>query len=139
MLTGGLTLNPNPPTPTTTPRAPDIIRPQIDYCRVFPEDCDPTRLSPDMFRPIPPRAERRLPSPSEIVWRPIDRALERGLNGLGITGDWNQRLRDAARAGAEKGATELLDRVMDEANLSGETREAVGTALRAAVQMQIPF
>lgn len=140
VLTGGLTLNLDPAAPATTPRVPDLTRPPtINYCSVFPEDCDPNRLSPDIFRPIPPRAERRLPSPGEMVWGPIDRALETGLNDLGITGDWNQRLRDAARAGAERGATELLDRAMDEANLTGETREAVGTALRAAVQLQIPF
>ncbi|MEN8175526.1 MAG: hypothetical protein ABFS23_07170 [Pseudomonadota bacterium] len=33
----------------------------------------------------------------------------------------------------------LLDPVMDEANLTGETREAAGTALRATVQLEIPF
>jgi hypothetical protein len=138
VLTGGLTLDPNPTAPI--PRIPDLTRPpRLDYCSVFPDQCDPGALSPNIFAPVPPRAERRTPSVTELVWQPIDNALERGLTGLGITGDWNQRLRDAARAGAERGATELLDRAMDAANLTGETREAVGTALRAAVQLQVPF
>jgi hypothetical protein len=143
MMTGGLTA----PTPIgAVPDTPIDISPhRIDYCTIFPEECGigPRRprgpSAEDLTRPIPEIPGQTLPSVSEFVWRPIDRALERGMRGLGISDEWNQRLRDLARAGAGKGAEELLDSAMDEAGLAGETREAVGTALRAAIQLEVPF
>lgn len=139
-LRGVLTEGLSRPTPLeATPRGPDLHPSRLDYCTLFPEACRPDRPSFDPSRPLPEPPERRLPSPSEAIWRPIDRSLERGLNELGIRGEWNQRLRDAARAAAARGARELLDQAMDAANLTGETREAVGTALRAAARLEIPF
>ncbi|MFC3284027.1 OmpA family protein [Litchfieldella rifensis] len=138
-LRGLLTEGLSRPQPLSATPPPNLITPSIDYCTVFPEECRPGRPPRDLFTPLPARPEQRLPSLSDAVWQPIDRALERGLNRLGIRDEWNQRLRDAARSGAAKGATEILDRAMDAANLTGETREAVGTALRAAVQLEIPF
>lgn len=129
---------PEPLRSTPPPKVPGIST-RIDYCKVFPEQCDPNRLPPDFYKPIPELPKRKPPSLTETVWNPIDKALERGLRKLGISDTWNKRLRDAARAGAEKGATEILDQAMDAANLTGETREAVGAALRAAAQQQIPF
>lgn len=123
--------------PQTT--APNFSQPQFDYCTVFPEQCGPNRVPPSAFDPMPARPDQRLPSVTDAIWQPIDRSLERGLRRLGLSDQWNERLRDAARAGAAKGATELLDQAMDGANLTGETREAVGTALRAAVQLEVPF
>ena len=109
---------------------PDLT-PRLRYCDLFPEECAPDRPPRDLFAPVPERPERGLPPLTEMVWGPIDRSLERGLRRMGITGEWNQRLRDAARGGAERGATALLDQTMDAANLTGETREAVSAALRA--------
>jgi len=121
---------------------PGVTRPfqPSDRCTLMPSLCRPrSGPNPDIFRPLPPIPERRLPSVSDAIWNPIDRALQRGLRDLGLSDEWNQRLRDAARAGAAKGATELLDQAMDAANLHGETREAVSAALRAAVQLEVPF
>jgi hypothetical protein len=117
---------------------PDLT-PRLRYCDLFPAECAPDQPPGDLFAPVPERPERRLPPLTEMIWGPIDRSLERGLRRLGITGEWNQRLRDAARGGAERGATALLDQTMDAANLTGETREAVSAALRAAAQQRIPF
>jgi hypothetical protein len=127
------------PFPSTPPPKLPGIDTRIDYCKVFPEECDPNRLPPDFYKPIPELPKRKLPSLTEAVWNPIDKALERGLRKLGISDTWNKRLRDAARAGAEKGATEVLDQAMDAANLTGDTRKAVDAALRAAAQQQVPF
>lgn len=127
------------PLPSTPPPKVPGFDTRIDYCKVFPEECDPNRLPPDFYKPIPELPKRKLPSLTDAVWNPIDKALERGLRKLGISDTWNKRLRDAARAGAEKGATEILDQAMDAANLTGDTRKAVDAALRAAAQQQIPF
>ena len=129
---------PEPLPSTPPPKVPGFDK-RIDYCKVFPEECDPNRLPPDFYKPIPELPKRNLPSLTDVVWNPIDKALERGLRKLGISDTWNKRLRDAARAGAEKGATEILDKAMDAANLSGDTRKAVDAALRSAAQQQIPF
>lgn len=145
LLTEGLTRPPPLNELPATPPPPIFSQPQFDYCTVFPEECGigprrPRGPSPeDLTRPIPEIPGQTLPSISNAIWQPIDRALERGLRRLGIGDEWNQRLRDAARAGVGKGAQELLDRAMDGAGLSGETREAVDAALRSAVQLEIPF
>lgn len=138
LMTGTLT-RPTPLGGTPPPSGPIFSQPQIDYCAIFPEECDPNRVPASAFEPPPEHPERRLPSLTDAIWSPIDRSLERGLRGLGLSETWNRRLRDAARAGAAKGAEELLDQAMDAADLTGETREAVGTALRAAVQLEVPF
>jgi len=138
VLTEGLR-RPAPLEATSPPAIPDLSPHRIDYCTLFPEACDPNRLPPSIYRPIPELPGRRVPSLTDAIWQPIDRALERGLSRLGLSDEWNQRLRDAARAGAEKGATEVLDRAMDAANLTGATRQAVSNALRAAAQLEIPF
>jgi hypothetical protein len=127
------------PTPLPSLRNP-ILNPGI--CTLNPELCrptPPTRVPSDLYAPIPPLPQRHLPSLSDAIWHPIDQALENGFRSLGLSDEWNRRLRGAARAGAAKGATELLNQAMDAAHLTGETRDAVGTALRAAVQLEIPF
>lgn len=139
-LTEPLT-RPEPLRATPPPEIPGVIT-RPDYCTVFPEACrppSPEQAPPDLYAPVPELPERRLPSLSEAIWRPVDRALEHGLRDLGIPDEWNRRLRDAARAGAARGATELLNQTMDAAHLTGETRQAVDAALRAAVQLEVPF
>ena len=137
LLTGGLK-RPDP-LPSTTPAKVPGFDTRIDYCKIFPQECDPNRISPDIYKPIPPGPARKTPSLSSAVWDPIDKALERGLRRLGVDETWNKRLRDVARSGAEKGATEVLDKALDAAKLTGDTRKAVDAALRAAVQLEIPF
>lgn len=143
LMTQGLTFpeplaatQPNQPVPPGTGLDHGI---KVDYCTVFPQDCDPNRLPPDFYKPIPDLPGRKSRSLTDSIWQPIDKALERGLRKLGINDTWNQRLRDAAKAGAEKGATSALSQAMDAAKLTGETREAVDAALRAAAQQKVPF
>lgn len=136
LLTKGLK-RPAPLSSATPP--PDFTKPNFDYCKVFPEECDPNRRPPDFFKPVPPPPEGIKRSIGEAIWNPIDKALERGLRNLGIGEKWNQRLRDAAKSAAEKGATTGLEKVMDAASLTGETRDAVDAALRAAAQQKVPF
>jgi hypothetical protein len=144
LMTEGLT-RPPPLSATPAPATPDFSRPQFDYCTVFPAECGIGPLRPrgpsgaDLTRPIPVIPGQTLPSISDAIWQPIDRALERGLRRLGIGDDWNERLRDAARAGAARGAQELLDNAMDGASLTGETRQAVDALMRSAIQLEIPI
>jgi hypothetical protein len=137
VLSGGLK-RPEPLPSTTPPKVPGFDT-GIDYCKLLPQDCDPNRISPDIYKPIPGASPRKLPSVTHAVWDPIDKALERGLRKLGIDDTWNRRLRDAARAGAEKGVSEILDKTLDAARLTGDTRKAVDAALRSAAQLEIPF
>jgi hypothetical protein len=137
IMSGGLK-RPEPLPATPPPKIPGFDT-RIDYCKLFPEECDPNRVSPDMFKPIPELPKRKQPSLTEAVWNPIDKALERGLRKLGINDTWNKRLRDLAKAGAEKGVTEALDKTLDAANMTGDTRKVVDAALRAAAQQQMPF
>jgi len=137
IMAGGLQ-RPEPISSTPPPKVP-VFDTRIDYCKLFPQDCDPNRVSPDIYKPIPPGPTRKLPSVTKAVWDPIDKALERGLRKLGLDDTWNKRLRDVARSGAEKGATELLDKALDAAKLTGDTRKAVDAAIRSAVQLEIPF
>lgn len=137
VLSGGLE-RPDP-LPSTTPAKVPGIDTRIDYCKVFPDECDPNRIPPDIYKPIPGAPPRKVPSVTDAVWGPIDKALEGGLRKLGIDDAWNKRLRDAARSGAEKGATEILDKTLDAARLTGDTRKAVDAALRAAAQLEVPF
>ena len=137
LLTGGLT-RPAPIPATPPQKVPGGIDVN-DICKTVPDLCAVTPPQPDFTRPIPPAPTRKLPSISSAVWDPIDRSLERGLRKLGLDDTWSKRLRDAARAGAEKGATEILDQTLDAAKLTGDTRKAVDAALRAAVQLEIPF
>jgi hypothetical protein len=137
ILTGGLK-RPEPLSSTPPAKVPGFDT-RIDYCKIFPQECDPNRVSPDMYKPTPDAPTRKLPSVTKAVWDPIDKALERGLRKLGLDETWNKRLRDLARSGAEKGATEVLDKALDAAKLTGDTRKAVDAALRAAVQLEIPF
>ena len=137
LLTEGLT---RPKALKSTP--PGKLPPpptDFDFCKVFPEECDPNRLPPDFYKPIPDAPGGKKRSLTDAIWQPIDKALDRGLRKLGISDKWNKRLRDAAKAGAEKGATSVINEAMDAAKLTGETREAVDAALRAAAQQKVPF
>ena len=137
LMTEGLR-RPEPLQSTPPTKVPGGI-PPIDYCRLFPKDCDPNR-SPDYFQKIPDLPQSQQPrSLTDVVWGPIDKALERGLRKLGISDKVNGMLRDAAKAGAEKGVTSVIDTALDAAELTGDTRKAVDSALRAAAQQKSPF
>ena len=139
-LSGILTEGLKPPdTLGPTPKT-DIGRPTFDFCKVFPEECDPNRISPDIYKPIPPlKGGKPGKSFSEGVWEPIDDALKKGLKGLGISDTWNDRLRGWAKAGAKKGAEAGLDAILDQAGATGDTKKAAAAALKAAAQLEIPF
>lgn len=136
VMTGKLE-RPEPREATPPAKVPTLTR--DDFCRIFPQDCDPNRLPPDFFKPIPDLPKRKLPSLTDAIWKPIDKALEKGLKKLGVGDTVNKLLRDAARAAAEKGATSVLDQALDQAGLGGDTRKAVEAALKAAAQQEVPF
>ena len=121
--------------------APDIgvRRRDFDYCKIFPEDCDPTRWPEERYKPIPPLKGQTKRPFTEALWEPIDDALRRGLDGLGIKGKWNDRLRGWAKTGAKRGAEEGLDAILDAAGATGDTKKAAAAALKAAVQLEVPF
>lgn len=137
LMTGKLE-RPEPLKATPPPKVPGIDT-RIDFCKTFPDECDPNRRSPDFYKPIPELPQRKLPSLTDAIWKPIDKALEKGLKKLGVGDTWNKFLRDAARAAAEKGATEVLDQALDQARLAGDTRKAAEAALKAAAQQEVPF
>jgi hypothetical protein len=135
-MTGKLE-RPEPREATPPPKVPTLTG--DDFCRMFPQECDPNRLRPDFFKPIPDLPKRKLPSLTAAIWNPIDKALEKGLKKLGVGDTVNKFLRDAARSAAEKGATSVLDQALDQARLGGDTRKAVEAALKAAAQQEVPF
>ena len=135
LLTEGLT----PPQPLGPTPDIGVRRHDFDYCKIFPEDCDPTRWPEERYKPIPPlKGQTRRPF-TEALWEPIDDALKRGLDGLGIKGKWNDRLRGWAKTGAKKGAEEGLDAILDAAGATGDTKKAAAAGLKAAVQLEVPF
>jgi hypothetical protein len=135
IFTGGL----KPPQPLGPVEVPNISPHAIDYCKIFPEKCDPNHDPLKNYKPIPPAPGGQGKSFSESVWGPIDKSLEKGLRGLGLSDKWNERLRDAAKAGAQKGVEEGLDASLDAAGATGKSKDAASAALRAAAQLRIPF
>jgi hypothetical protein len=136
VMTGKLT-RPAPLEATPPPKVPTLTG--DDFCKLYPKECDPDRLRPDFFKPIPELPKRKVPSLTDAIWQPIDKALEKGLKKLGVGDTLNKALRDAARGAAEKGATSVLDQALDQAGLTGDTRKAAEAALKAAAQQEVPF
>lgn len=137
-LEGILTNKLKPPQPLGPVKVPDVGTHSID-CAIFPERCDPTRDPLANFKPIPKAPGGQGKSVSEMVWGPIDKSLEKGLGKLGISDKWNKRLRDLTKAGIGKGAVEGLEAVLDAAGATGDAKKAASAAVRAAVQLRIPF
>lgn len=133
--------------PELTPAPPrgegggiDILRP--DPCLLLPELCygerGPRRPpQPDIFRPlpeIPPGGGRSL---SGTFWEGFDRGLNRVMSDIGIPEAVRPLIRRGARAAIEKGAETLLDNALDTAGITGEEREAIQNAVRAAAQTEV--
>ena len=138
-LKGIFTKDLKPPQPLGPVKVPNISPHAIDYCRIFPEKCDPNSDPLKDYKPIPKAPGGQGKPVTERIWEPIDTSLKKGLHGLGFSDTWNDRLRGWAKAGAEKGAEEGLDAILDAAGASGDAKKAASAAIRAAVQLRIPF
>jgi outer membrane protein OmpA-like peptidoglycan-associated protein len=118
----------------------DILRP--DPCLLLPELCygerGPRRPpQPDIFRPLPEIPPRRGRSVAGAFGEALDRGLDRLMGDLGIPASVRPLIKRGARAAVEKGAQALLDNALDEAGITGEEREAIQNAVRAAAQTEV--
>jgi hypothetical protein len=138
-LEGIFTRDLKPAQPLGPVEVPNVNPHMIDYCRIFPEKCDPNHDPLKNYKPIPKVSGGTDKSVSEKVWGPIDNSLEKGLRGLGFSDEWNDRLRGLAKAGVGKAAVEGLDAILDATGASGDAKKAASAAIRAAVQLRIPF
>lgn len=139
-LEGIFTKDLKPAQPLGPVKIPDNLpKYSLEYCNVLPEKCDPTYDPLKNYKPVPKVSAGQGKSVAEGVWEPIDKSLEKGLGILGFSDEWNQRLRDVAKAGVGKGAVEGLEAVLDATGASGDAKKAASAAIRAAVQLRIPF
>jgi outer membrane protein OmpA-like peptidoglycan-associated protein len=95
------------------------------------------RLNRMLRTPIPEPPRR--PTLNDMVWGPIDRAMDRVDRALApvlsrIPEAIRPSMRDAARALAERGETMALEAALDAAGIRGEERDAIMAAVRAAVR-----
>ena len=121
IMSGGLK-RPTPPVATPPPKIPGFDT-QIDFCKLFPDECDPNRISPDIYKPIPPAARAaRCPVHRIDVAADRQRAEARAATSSASTDTWNKRLRDARRPAAKKGAEEGLDEILDAAGAPATPR-----------------
>lgn len=124
-----------------------FIAPQRPQGGAAPEPSRPPNLFPRFeLRPETPeeRLERILreppPSPlprvslSQIVLERVDEAVDRALRRTGLSREWRERIRSAARSAVSGAAERVLDEVLDRAPLGSEEREAIKAAIRATIQ-----
>ena len=72
---------------------------------------------------IPPPAPKR--SFSQVFWTRVDDRIDRALGATKLSAAWRKRIKAAARAAIEKGASAALGRALDEAGVGGSTKKAV--------------
>jgi outer membrane protein OmpA-like peptidoglycan-associated protein len=71
---------------------------------------------------------------SEQAAKWFDEQAERILSDAHVPKEWRGRIKDAARAAAEKGVDAALDSALDAAHVTGQSKDAVKSALKAAAQ-----
>lgn len=62
---------------------------------------------------------------SQLFWNKVDDRIDGALGGTKLSAAWRKRIKQAARAAIEKGASAGFGRVLDEAGVTGATKRAV--------------
>jgi hypothetical protein len=88
-----------------------------------------------ILRTLPPRPAGR--SISGWWWNEVDTRLNSVMNRLNVPQELRGPIRDGAHAAIERGAEAIFNQVLDAAQLTGEPREALGTTVRALLQVPI--
>lgn len=123
-----------PPEPLTPLREgavpPPLFPPRIQPSDIFRPET-PEETGRRIFRPLPPVPAGTGPrSLNDAVRDAIDRAIDPLISPLP---PWARSMvRDAAHAGAARGARAVLDQALDAAGVQGPEREAIRSAVEAA-------
>jgi hypothetical protein len=62
---------------------------------------------------------------SEVFWKKVDDRIDGALGGTKVSAAWRKRIKAAARAAIEKGASTGFGKVLEEAGVTGATKRAV--------------
>ena len=149
---------PAKPAGGTTP-GPTKELPEDEFSPVEPEGPKPIDLRPRIpYRPETPRemgermmreaaeaekirkereAQKRLPSLNEFIFKKVDDAVDVVAKKLKIPEKWRPYLKDAVRAGIEKGTEAAVDGVLDQTGLGSEEKEAIKKAIEAASKTKL--
>ena len=82
-------------------------------------------------------AQKRLPSLNEFIFKKVDDAVDVVAKKLKIPEKWRPYLKDAVRAGIEKGTEAAVDGVLDQTGLGSEEKEAIKKAIEAASKTKL--
>ena len=82
-------------------------------------------------------AQKALPSLNEFLFKKVDDAVDAVAKKLRIPEKWRPYLRDAVRAGIEKGTEAAVDAVLDQTPLGDEEKEAIKAAIEATSKTKL--
>jgi outer membrane protein OmpA-like peptidoglycan-associated protein len=86
----------------------------------------------------PPPTQHPRKSFSQMFWNKVDDNLNSTMNRLRVPQSLRGPIRDAAHAAIERGAESLLNKALDQTELSNEAKEAIRASVRAAARTPIP-
>jgi len=84
-------------------------------------------------KPTPPQGR----SFSKLFWNKVDDRLDGVLRRTKLSAKWRSRIKKAAHAAIEKGGGTVLGKVLGQAGVKGETKEAIETVVRAAAKKDV--
>src|SRR5215470_2022904 len=125
------TLNP-PFQPTRPPRPPDLFRLSPEFQRELIEKWERERRNRELTSQPPPPV-RRL-SLGDAIRRYLDNNLDRLMSDFRVPRSMRGHIRSAARDAIGRGATEALNRALNQMGVGGGAREAIISSVRAAIE-----
>ena len=82
-------------------------------------------------------AQKALPSLNELVFKKVDDAVDAVAKKLRIPEKWRPYLKDAVRAGIEKGTEAAVDGILDQTPLGAEEKAAIKAAIEASSKTKL--
>ena len=138
---------------------PSKALPEDEWSPLEPEGPKPLDLRPKIpYRPETPRelgermmreaaeaekirkereAQKGLPSLNELVFKKVDDAVDAVAKKLRIPEKWRPYLKDAVRAGIEKGTEAAVDGILDQTPLGDEEKAAIKAAIEASSKTKL--
>jgi outer membrane protein OmpA-like peptidoglycan-associated protein len=127
------------PAPESKPEPKAADKPDITY-HPKPEQETPeqeAKRNLDRMLKLGPIPERPKRSFSEEVWKAVDNAVDDITKKLGVPEKFRGMIKDGAHSAIEKGAEKALDTALDAAKVTGQERDAIKAAIKAAAQQKL--